>query len=156
DGIDNDCDGQVDETGAAPDGIDGSANPATPAAKIGDACGSAVGACSMGVFACQNGLFSCAGARAPAAEECDCQDNDCDGTVDDDAACGPNKQCVKGAKGCQCAAPCGNADPKCPPGQMCEDVKASDTGQVLGAYCTIDYEVVDGGAGASGSSTTAG
>jgi hypothetical protein len=40
DGIDNDCDGAIDATGPAPDGIDGTANPLPPPmASIGELCG---------------------------------------------------------------------------------------------------------------------
>ena len=61
---------QIDETGAAPDGIDGTPNPfPPPAGSIGDACGSSVGECTHGHVGCVNGRFVCVGAaRAPTPE----------------------------------------------------------------------------------------
>ena len=65
DGIDNDCDGAVDETGTAPDGVDSSDNPSgTPVAKIGEACGVAKGLCTQGQWACRYGVFACLGGKA--------------------------------------------------------------------------------------------
>jgi hypothetical protein len=147
DGLDNDCDGQIDEVGKAPDGIDGSDNPLPPpAAKIGDPCGVNVGVCQEGNYACENGLFVCLGGQGPSPEECDCSDNDCNGVVDNGASstCGMGKDCVHGADGCQCAEQCGSGEIKCPGGQKCEVVTSSETGEVLGSYCTTDYEAICG------------
>src|SRR5262249_15229222 len=60
DGIDNDCDGSVDEV--------------TPTCGTG-AC-FATGSCDAGVVSCTPGF--------PSAELCDGIDNDCDGAVDED------------------------------------------------------------------------
>ncbi len=151
DGIDNDCDGTVDEVGAAPDGIDGSANPLPPpSASIGDACGVDTGACQQGTYACVNGQFACLGGQGPVEESCDCNDNDCNGVIDNQnppnlpPLCGPGKQCVKSADSCQCAAPCGSGELPCPPGQKCEQVTSSETGQVLGQYCVVDFDALCG------------
>ncbi|MEZ4296407.1 MAG: MopE-related protein [Polyangiaceae bacterium] len=147
DGIDNDCDGDVDEVGAGPDGIDGSANPLPPPdGNIGEPCGVNQGICIEGQWACDNGLFVCLGGQGPGIEECDCQDNDCDGVTDNNASatCTQGKECVKGSDGCQCAEPCGNGEIKCPPGQKCEVVVSSETGDTLGSYCTVDYEAICG------------
>ena len=147
DGIDNDCDNLTDEAGPSPGGIDGSDNPfPPPAAKIGDVCGVSGGACQQGLYACVSGAFTCVGAQAPVAEACDCVDNDCDGAIDNDnpggsPVCGTSQTCVKGSSGsCQCAAPCGSGEFKCPFGQICEQgVTSSQTGQSLpGGFCVID------------------
>jgi hypothetical protein len=142
DGIDNDCDGTIDESGPAPDGVDGSQNPQPePKAKIGDACGSDTGECNPGKYTCQNGQFVCTGATTPTLETCDCNDNDCDGTSDNKnggiAICSTGKECVKSSSGaCQCAGQCNpGKEYPCPPGQQCQQVTESQTGQMLGFYC---------------------
>ena len=151
DGIDNDCDGTIDEVGTAPDGIDASANPfPPPAASIGDACGSNVGECKEGAYACVNGQFACLGGQGPApTEECDCKDNNCNGTTDEEMPpiCGSGKSCVSSNGTCQCAAPCGTGEVPCPGGQKCETVTSSETGQVLGKFCVTDFDALCGDCG---------
>ncbi|TFH23626.1 MAG: hypothetical protein E4H03_05725, partial [Myxococcales bacterium] len=64
DGLDNDCDGAVDE-----------GNPGG-----GGQCGSTdVGECQFGTEQCQGGSIVCTGNVEPTAEICDGLDNDCDG-----------------------------------------------------------------------------
>jgi hypothetical protein len=67
DGLDNDCDGTVDE-------------------GLIQQCGiSDVGECQHGTQACRNGSWgSCEGNVDPIGETCDGLDNDCDGSADED------------------------------------------------------------------------
>ena len=89
-GVDDDCDGRVDE------GADG-APLSLPCFDGGEA---PVGACAAGVSRCVGGVFgACEGQVLPADETCDGRDNDCDGTLDEDA------------EGRSLVAPCYDADP---------------------------------------------
>jgi len=156
DGVDNDCDGKIDEAGPGSgigvDSVDGTANPLPPAANLGDACGKNSGACVQGAYACVNGLFTCVGAQMAVPETCDCVDNDCDGVTDNPNGpggpplCGAGKDCVKATGGsCQCAQPCAAGEFKCPAGQKCDQVTSSQTGQSLpGGYCVTDPAAVCG------------
>ncbi len=99
DGVDNDCNGLVDD-GLAPLG----------------ACGSDVGECKKGSLVCQNGIAVCVGATGPKPETCDGNDNDCDGTPDNGlppslGLCGSDVgTCQKGTLVCENGAPvCKNA-----------------------------------------------
>lgn len=142
DGIDNDCDGQVDEVGAAPDGVDGTSDPATPGGPlVGTDCGGD-SACGVGKYACVNGKVTCIGSKVAQPEACDCEDNDCDGNIDNPNSngpplCGSGKTCVKSSFGCQCALPC-NGDVGCPTGQVCQGVTNSMSGEEAGRYCVAD------------------
>ena len=149
DGIDNDCDNNVDEAGAQPDGIDGSANPfPPPAANIGEVCGVMQGACEPGNYACLNGLFACIGGVGPIFEECNCADDDCDGLSDeppgpnDPPLCNPGTDCVNAGEFCQCAEPCASGEYPCPPGQVCTTVTLNGGQQAQ--YCVTDFKQLCG------------
>ena len=88
-GLDDDCNGVVDDV-----------------MGIGEPCGTDVGLCMAGVLQCIAGREACVGSTSPGTEICDCDDNDCDGTVDEEPAtgslCPSGSSCVE----CACSLPC--------------------------------------------------
>ena len=149
DGLDNDCDGQVDEVGNAPDGINGTANPGDPSQVVGADCGLNKGVCKPGHWACVAGALQCVGGVLPQVETCNCQDDDCDGFTDEDpesgtsepSLCSTGKACVGYNNNCQCAAPCGSGEFLCPTGGfLCASVELSNTQTpgTAGPRCVID------------------
>jgi hypothetical protein len=92
DGLDNDCDGQVDED-----------NPGG-----GQDCDTgAQGVCAAGRRVCQEGAYACEGQAQAAPETCDGLDNDCDGSTDEDAnGAALSVACYEGAPGTAGVGPC--------------------------------------------------
>lgn len=86
DGIDNDCDGEVDE----------------------DVTRSCSTACGTGTETCSAGTWGACDAPQPTAETCDGDDNDCDGEVDEDDSglCSSDEVCTEGS----CQPPNGEVD----------------------------------------------
>jgi hypothetical protein len=99
DGLDNDCDGLIDE----PDAGCGCAPGST------QECGAAGGECLRGTQTCgSDGSWGpCLGAAEPRLERCDGLDNDCDGRTDEDfgtgAPCHGGGACGTGVV--ECAGP---------------------------------------------------
>ncbi|MHC4836626.1 MAG: MopE-related protein, partial [Planctomycetota bacterium] len=80
DGVDEDCDAQIDE------------NPS----DTGGACFEGVGACQReGVSVCEAGATSCSAvAGAPGVEQCNQTDDDCDGATDEGPVCAVFQSCL--------------------------------------------------------------
>jgi hypothetical protein len=80
DGTDNDCDGDIDESDPR------AGSRCYPEESVGcdAATGICAGQCAMGIYVCLPGRLTCQGARLPQPDECDGQDNDCDGAADED------------------------------------------------------------------------
>jgi len=112
-GVDDDCDGQVDEDGncCTPTGdevcdeADNDCDGETDEGLSGIVCGSNIGKCRQGATACIEGQLVCQDEVTPTAELCNREDDDCDGVADDypdaSAQCGVGRGCVFGG----CTAP---------------------------------------------------
>ncbi|HRI72005.1 MAG TPA: MopE-related protein, partial [Polyangium sp.] len=92
-GVDDDCDGVIDNN----------------ATGVGAQCGQTnVGPCEYGMQQCQNGMLVCVGAINPGTETCNSIDDNCDGVVDNNTTdatgtCGTSNiyPCALGTKQCQ-------------------------------------------------------
>ncbi len=112
-GLDDNCDGMVDNSLFAPG----------PCPPPGLPAGSpAVGECRPGMNVCAatpgGGTgWVCQGGTGPQAEACNGKDDDCDGTADDQAPCPAGTGCADG----ECAPRCGDGEFACPPDRVCKD-----------------------------------
>jgi hypothetical protein len=119
DGLDNNCDGKVDEVCSCVHGKTEPCYTGSPATKN-------IGRCKDGVRTCDKGAWGpCSGEVLPAAKE-DCLtpvDDDCNGTVNDGCMCTPGQsqpcgsdvgECKKGTQACTTQAvwgPCAGDTP---------------------------------------------
>ncbi len=100
DGVDNDCDGVVDN------GVPGTGLPCDhPSGQT----------CAKGKTACVGGSVICVGATPGLTEVCDCKDNDCDKQIDEGTPCPVGTKCIN----CGCRLPCTGQEFGCPKGFAC-------------------------------------
>ncbi|MCK6510109.1 hypothetical protein L6R29_09100 [Myxococcota bacterium] len=121
DGIDNNCNGSVDEGCLCEDGKEQECSLGPERKRVGE--------CPLGKQKCVDRKWGiCDGAKAPDFERCGGLDNDCNGTSDDRCACAKDADCPKDLS---CVDGfCRKSD--CPSGQVrcsgsCVDTKASGT-----------------------------
>lgn len=100
DGVDNTCDGRIDESFPTQ----------------GEACTTErLGLCAAGRRACQQGSVVCEGTTTPSAERCNRLDDDCDGQVDEDFDLSRDPQ------------HCGQCDRACGTGTSCLSASCVET-----------------------------
>jgi hypothetical protein len=80
DGLDNDCDGKIDENSPPLPGVGDDCFPNLPDPPV------VVGECETGTKACIAGNLVCLNYKGPSAEICDSLDNDCNAGTPDGAA----------------------------------------------------------------------
>jgi len=109
-GMDDDCDGVIDN-GPLPGTGDDCLCPGETQAEVG------VGVCKAGKTVCRAGKIVCDGCVGPSPEICDGKDNDCNGQIDTQATCPSGLACREGS----CTPVCKPGEFPCPAGYMCLD-----------------------------------
>jgi hypothetical protein len=120
-GVDDDCDGAIDEgnpPGGAPCTVPG-----------------AVGPCAAGAFSCSTGSMTCTQTVTPAAEACNGVDDDCDGSTDEGlgtVSCGTGL-CARTVAACTGGVPTACV-PGAPAPETCNGLDDDCDGSVDEAY----------------------
>ncbi|MCS6900044.1 MAG: MopE-related protein [Myxococcales bacterium] len=145
-GLDDNCNGQIDEEPAVSDNDDRIGKPCDVPTAPNDK-----GACKGGVTVCTNGSVVCDGSVKPSTEACNGLDDDCNGLIDDEAPCPPGSSCQQG----QCVEPCKPGEFPCPGGFDCKGgfcfaISCDGVTCPDGKVCS-EGKCIDGVAGAGGS-----
>jgi hypothetical protein len=131
DGLDNNCDGQVDD--GDPEG--------SQACSTGKP-----GVCAAGLTACAGGQIACNQSAQPSTELCDALDNDCDGQVDNGDP-GGNQTCSTGKPGV-----CATGVTACSGGQIACSQSAQPSSEACDAIDNNCNGIVDDGCAVPNSS----
>lgn len=154
DGLDDDCDGVIDQGCPCELGTERPCYSSEPATQD-------VGTCRSGLQGCVTGVWSseCTGEVGPVTESCNEQDDDCNGLVDEGCDCldGATRACYTGPDGTEGVGPCHGGQVTCQSGQW----PASCDGQVgpapegcNGVDDDCNGQVDDGNPGGGGGCTT--
>ncbi len=151
DGVDNDCDGQIDE---GCDCIDGTVEDcfADDAALIG------VGECVAGSRECFSGMWTqCTGEVLPTSEACNGLDDDCDGSADEDygeVVCGEGI-CMNTVDECPDGEPVECVPGQPAPAEICNQLDDDCDGDVDELDCScLEGETQDCFSGPAGKENT--
>jgi len=146
DGLDNDCDLQVDESYPEESQLCGFVEGANYGTGI----------CVPGVMICDEGYLYCSGHVGPAAEICDGIDNNCNGTVDESVANTTAVVCYSGPENTMAVGVCragvkycsdGGFDGPCdgevtPTVEVCDDLDNDCDGEVDEGFDQRNVEIV--------------
>jgi hypothetical protein len=140
-GLDDDCDGKVDEIGTSacfPSG-------ATGCTEVAPSVFECVGVCRAGRLSCDGEEGQCEDAVVPGEEECTsgggtARDEDCDGSIDEACPCttGATRSCYGGPAGTEGRGPCRAGTQSC-----VNDLWGACQGQVLPGTETCQNMGVD-------------
>ncbi|MBI4509809.1 MAG: SUMF1/EgtB/PvdO family nonheme iron enzyme [Deltaproteobacteria bacterium] len=135
DGIDNDCNGKIDD-GQLP--------------SVGESCGTDEGECARGTWECVDGKLACGGTAVLAKpEQCNNKDDDCDGVVDNGdpgggVSCGTTDvgECKRGRTRCvegkvECEGAIEPADEACDGKDNDCDNKFDEEDPLLNTACGV-------------------
>lgn len=121
DNVDDDCDGKFDEDWAC-DSTPGCVGPQCCRCGTGTTCEQTT---------CVNGTPTCVSSQSIDVENCNCNDDDCDGKTDEGSLCGAGATCVN----CQCAFACNSGEFPCPVGKKCSSQNFCVNDPCFGVTC---------------------